>query len=139
MRPITSLRPTRPGISIPTLNIFLEVFKKFYLKSNNENDAAERIEKIRQGRISISEYSTEFTLQLPELGDKVDNRWAKHHFLRGLQSKLRIAMAPQISDINDLDRLMIYLCSQSITGPIARFSNSLVRRLLKTMYLSRQR
>jgi hypothetical protein len=87
------------------LDTFLNVFKKFYLKINNENDAANRIEKIKQGKISISEYSTEFKIQLSELDD-TDTRWIKRHFLRDLQSDIHVVISPQVSTINDLDRLI---------------------------------
>jgi hypothetical protein len=90
----------------PDLDTFLNAFKKFYLKTSNENDAAERIETIKQGKLSVSEYATEFKMQLSELGDETDPRWIKRHFLRGLRSKIHIAMAPQVSTINDLDRLI---------------------------------
>jgi hypothetical protein len=90
----------------PDLDTFLNAFKKFYLKTSNENDAAERIETIKQEKLSVSEYATEFKMQLSELGDETDPRWIKRHFLHGLRSKIHIAMAPQISTVNDLDHLI---------------------------------
>ena len=91
---------------LPDLDTFLNEFKRFYLKTSNENDAADHIESIKQGKMSVSEYSTEFKMHLSELGTGTDPRWVKRHFLRGLRPKLHIALAPHIADVNDLNRLI---------------------------------
>jgi hypothetical protein len=90
----------------PDFDTFLNAFKKFYLKTSNENDAAERIETIKQEKLSVSEYAIDFKMQLSELSDETNSRWIKRYFLCGLRSKIHITIAPQVSTINDLDYLI---------------------------------
>lgn len=81
---------------LPNLDTFFHAFKRFYLKKSNENGASDYIENIKQGKMSVSEYSTEFKMQLSELGTTsagFEARFSWQWLLRSLPSMIWTALS----------------------------------------------
>jgi hypothetical protein len=57
---------------MPALNEVLKAFKEHHLAADTDTDLIRRIETMRQGRRSISEYAIEYKMLVLELGENVD-------------------------------------------------------------------
>lgn len=94
------------GKSSSSLKEFLAVFKKYHLKSNHKDDAANRIEHGERGSRTIAEYSTEIKLFKAELEESAHPDWIKRHYLHDFNNIIRKNIASEICKFKDLDEII---------------------------------
>ena len=105
---INTYRDVKP---LPTLENFLEAFKKHHQATNGEADLITRVETILQDTRTTPQFCNEFKMLIAQLGPKTDLRWTHVHFLRGVDRNVRRAMVPFINGDEKLDDLITKACN----------------------------